>query len=76
MNAFAPPTPSSLPEYFSRKEALRRSFAQSVQHLDHAEPDQIPNGYIQDYIAWGWLKRSYDGVHVTPTGDRALKSMS
>lgn len=73
MNTPASASRPTTATYVTRNEILCRSFAEHVGHLRHAELDQIPNGYIQDYIAFGWLKSSYRGVQLTPSGDRILK---
>lgn len=60
----------------SRLTLLRSALASSMASLDRRRAAEIPNGYIDDYVALNWLR--WDGGHLrlTTVGSNVLQQMN
>lgn len=60
----------------SRLSLLRSALASSMASLDRRRAADIPNGYIDDYVALNWLR--WDGGHLrlTTVGSNILQQLT
>ncbi len=65
----------AIPNPRSRLSQLRSALASSMASLDRRRAADIPNGYIDDYVALNWLK--WDGGHLrlTTVGSNILQQL-
>ena len=63
----------SLP--LTRLEVLREAFQDSVHMLYRRRACDIPNGFIEDYVALNWLEWNGGALRVTPTGQNVCSQL-
>lgn len=59
----------------SRREALRNALPESVDKLYRRRACDIPEGFIEDYVALNWLEWRGGGLRVTPTGENVCSQL-
>ena len=60
---------------FLRREALRDALLNSVELLRKRRARDIPDGYIDDYVALNWLEWNGGGLRLTTTGDNVCQQL-
>ena len=58
-----------------RREVLRDSLLESVDMLYRRRACDIPDGYIEDYVALNWLEWRGGALKVTPTGENVCSQL-
>ncbi len=53
----------------SRHQLLLRGLPQTVEQIGKGELDQIPAGFLADYVALHWLTDRGHGLRLTSTGE-------
>jgi len=64
---------SSMPD--ARREALRDALLSTRDLLGRHRAADIPEGYIDDYVALNWLEWHGGWLRVTPTGENICKQL-
>lgn len=64
--------PTSL---FLRREALRDALLNCVDLLRRHRARDIPDGYIDDYVALNWLEWNGGSLRLTTTGDNVRQQL-
>lgn len=64
--------PSQSPQ---RREALRDALLSTRDLLYRHRAAEIPEGYIDDYIALNWLEWHGGWLRVTPTGENICRQL-
>ena len=52
----------------SRSDQLREELPASIKSIRRGLADQIPDGFIEDYVALHWLEWSSGSLRLTSTG--------
>ncbi|WP_124543626.1 hypothetical protein [Piscinibacter terrae] len=52
----------------SRSDRLRQEFPASVDSIRRDRADQIPDGFVEDYLALHWLEWHSGSLRLTSTG--------
>ena len=68
------PTPTRSPPTL-RREALRDALLSAVELLRKRRARDIPEGYIDDYVALNWLEWNGGGLRLTTTGDNVCQQL-
>lgn len=68
-------TPDSSPAAL-RREVLRDALLASVEMLRRRRASDIPEGYIDDYVALNWLEWHGGGLRITTVGENICKQVS
>ena len=58
-----------------RREALRDALISAVELLRKRRARDIPEGYIDDYVALNWLEWNGGGLRLTTTGDNVCQQL-
>jgi len=58
-----------------RREALRDALPNAVDLLARRRAGDIPDGYIDDYVALNWLEWNGGGLRLTMTGDNVCRQL-
>jgi len=58
-----------------RRETLRNALLSSVDQLHRRRASEIPDGYIDDYVALNWLEWRGGGLRVTTEGENVCTQM-
>lgn len=58
-----------------RREALRNAFLVSVDQLYRRRVADIPDGYIDDYVALNWFEWHGGSLRVTPEGENVCQQL-
>lgn len=59
-----------------RREALRDALLATVGQLRRCRAADIPDGYIEDYVALNWLEWNGGSLRLTITGDNVCKQLT
>jgi hypothetical protein len=59
-----------------RREVLRDALLASVEMLRRRRASDIPEGYIDDYVALNWLEWHGGGLRITTVGENICKQVS
>lgn len=68
-------TLSAHPTSAVHREALRNALPASVDKLYRRRACDIPEGYIEDYVALNWLEWRGGGLRVTPVGENVCSQL-
>jgi hypothetical protein len=68
-------TPDSSPAAL-RREVLRDALIASVEMLRRRRASDIPEGYIDDYVALNWLEWHGGGLRITTVGENICKQVT
>ena len=58
-----------------RREALRDALLSTVELLRKRRARDIPEGYIDDYVALNWLEWNGGALRLTTTGDNVCQQL-
>lgn len=58
-----------------RREVLRDALASSVSMLHHDRADDIPDGYLADYVALAWLRWTGGRLCLTTAGEALCRQL-
>ena len=58
-----------------RREALRDALRGAVELLRKRRASDIPEGYIDDYVALNWLEWNGGSLRLTTTGDKVCQQL-
>jgi archaellum component FlaD/FlaE len=59
-----------------RREVLRDALIASVEMLRRRRASDIPEGYIDDYVALNWLEWHGGGLRITTVGENICKQVT
>jgi hypothetical protein len=59
-----------------RREALRDALPATVAHLNRHRAAEIPEDYIDDYVALNWLEWNGGSLRLTITGTNVCKQLA
>jgi hypothetical protein len=72
-NAAPPPTPARVPAM--ARDVLRAALPSTVDMLHRRRARDIPEGYIDAFVALHWLEWHGGGLRVTTTGENVCRQM-
>ncbi|WP_157359584.1 hypothetical protein [Caldimonas brevitalea] len=59
-----------------RKEALRNGLLATVDMLKRRRAAEVPEGYLDDYVALNWLEWHGGGLRLTVVGENTYKQLT
>lgn len=59
-----------------RRNALRDALPATVDQLRRCRAAEIPEGYIDDYVALNWLEWNGGGLRLTVTGENMCRQLT
>lgn len=66
----------SLQAATSQQDALRDALLSSIDSLHRRRAAEIPDGFIDDYVALNWMEWHGGGLRLTTTGENICKQLS
>lgn len=58
-----------------RREVLRDALLSTIELLRKRRASDIPEGYVDDYVALNWLEWNGGGLRLTTTGDNVCQQL-
>lgn len=59
-----------------RQETLREALLSTIDSLHRRRAAEIPDGFIDGYVALNWMEWHGGGLRLTPTGENICKQLS
>lgn len=69
-------TLAAAPPPVLRREALRNALLSTVDLLKRRRASEIPEGFIDDYVALQWLEWNGGGLRLTVTGENVCLQLN